>query len=123
MWVRMEHSAALTTEKQTNKKAAFFSGVSTSMPIMFLKDLCSSCMYPGKQQVRYLKGKRFKIYGYRYFPLILEFFPQIALTSAGAIQTGQSKLPLSPYASAMFKIAVFLSHNKIKSRIISVSRF
>lgn len=88
MWVRMEHSAALTTEKQTNKKAGFSSGASTSMPIMFLGDLCSSCMYLGKQQVRYLKGKKFKSYGYWYFPLILEFFSQIALTSAGLYRKG-----------------------------------
>lgn len=51
------------------------------------------------------------------------FFSQIVPSSSGAIQKGQSKLPLSPCASAVFKIAVFLSHNKIKSRIISVSCF
>lgn len=67
-------SASLTTEKVTNKKAGFFSGVSTPIPLMFLGHLYSFCMYPGKQQVRYLNGERFKNYGYWYFPLILEVF-------------------------------------------------
>lgn len=69
-------------------------------------------------------GKGLRVMGTGIFPLIFEgFFPQIAPISAGAIQKGQSKFAVSPCASAMFKTAVFLSPNKIKSRIIPVPCF
>lgn len=76
------HSAAPTIERIHIKKSCLFSGVSTSMPIMFLEDLYSSRMYPGTQQVTDLKGKRFKRLGTF---LSFWFFPQTVLTSAGVI--------------------------------------
>lgn len=65
MWVLMEHSQLLSRlRNKLPKKLVFFSCVSTSIPLMFLGDLYSSCMYPGKHQVGYLNGERFKSYGY-----------------------------------------------------------
>lgn len=59
------------------------------MPIMFLEDLYSSRMYPGTQQVRDLKGKRFKRLGTFLSFCFFFFSPNCANLSRSYIESAE----------------------------------